>query len=59
LNADEERQFREFVAARSRSLLHTAYLLTGDREQGRDLLQTALAGTARRSKLRRAQADAA
>ncbi|MER7563137.1 SigE family RNA polymerase sigma factor [Streptomyces sp. NPDC097941] len=53
MNADEERQFREFVAARSRSLLHTAYLLTGDWEQGRDLLQTALAATARRwSKLR-------
>ena len=53
MNADEERQFREFVAARSRSLLHTAYLLTGDWEQGRDLLQTALASTARRwSKLR-------
>jgi RNA polymerase sigma-70 factor (sigma-E family) len=48
LNADEEREFREFVAARSRSLLHTAYLLTGDWEQGRDLLQTALASTARR-----------
>jgi RNA polymerase sigma-70 factor (sigma-E family) len=53
LNADEEREFREFVAARSKSLLHTAYLLTGDWEQGRDLLQTALASTARRwSKLR-------
>ncbi|MDH6519253.1 RNA polymerase sigma-70 factor (sigma-E family) [Streptomyces sp. SAI-135] len=53
MNADEERQFREFVAARSRSLLHTAYLLTGDWEQGRDLLQTALAATARRwSRLR-------
>jgi RNA polymerase sigma-70 factor (sigma-E family) len=48
MNADEEREFREFVAARSRSLLHTAYLLTGDWEQGRDLLQTALASTARR-----------
>ncbi|WP_043679001.1 SigE family RNA polymerase sigma factor [Streptomyces xylophagus] len=53
MNADEEREFRAFVAARSRSLLHTAYLLTGDWEQGRDLLQTALASTARRwSKLR-------
>jgi RNA polymerase sigma-70 factor (sigma-E family) len=53
LNADEEREFREFVAARSRSLLHTAYLLTGDWEQGRDLVQTALASTARRwSRLR-------
>lgn len=48
MNADEERQFREFVAGRSRSLLHTAYLLTGDWEQGRDLLQSALASTARR-----------
>ncbi|WP_406835665.1 SigE family RNA polymerase sigma factor [Streptomyces sp. AHU1] len=48
MNADEERQFREFVAARSRSLLHTAYLLTGDWEQGRDLLQSVLASTARR-----------
>ncbi|MGW3669071.1 SigE family RNA polymerase sigma factor [Streptomyces sp. NPDC005141] len=48
MNADEERQFREFVAARSRALLHTAYLLTGDWEQGRDLLQSALASTARR-----------
>jgi RNA polymerase sigma-70 factor (sigma-E family) len=53
LNADDEREFREFVAARSTSLLHTAYLLTGDWEQGRDLLQTALASTARRwSRLR-------
>lgn len=53
MNADEEREFREFVAARSRSLLHTAYLLTGDWEQGRDLVQTALASTARRwSRLR-------
>ncbi|MFG2379197.1 SigE family RNA polymerase sigma factor [Streptomyces sp. NPDC048504] len=53
MNADEEREFREFVAARSRSLLHSAYLLTGDWEQGRDLLQTALASTARRwSRLR-------
>lgn len=48
MNADDEREFREFVAARSKSLLHTAYLLTGDWEQGRDLLQTALASTARR-----------
>ncbi|MFE1291283.1 hypothetical protein [Streptomyces sp. NPDC058751] len=42
MNAEEERQFREFVAARSRSLLHTAYLLTGDWEQGRDLLRSPL-----------------
>ncbi|MGW3311043.1 SigE family RNA polymerase sigma factor [Streptomyces sp. NPDC001073] len=53
MNADDEREFREFVAARSRSLLHTAYLLTGDWEQGRDLVHTALASTARRwSRLR-------
>ncbi|MFE2884633.1 SigE family RNA polymerase sigma factor [Streptomyces sp. NPDC059272] len=53
MNADDEREFREFVAARSRSLLHTTYLLTGDWEQARDLLQTALASTARRwSRLR-------
>jgi len=48
LDADHEREFRDFVALRSKSLLHTAYLLTGDWEQGRDLLQTALANTARR-----------
>ncbi|MCX4816296.1 SigE family RNA polymerase sigma factor [Streptomyces sp. NBC_01239] len=53
MNADDEREFREFVAARSKPLLHTAYLLTGDWEQARDLLQTALASTARRwSRLR-------
>ncbi|MHA6758830.1 SigE family RNA polymerase sigma factor [Streptacidiphilus sp. PAMC 29251] len=53
MKADDEREFREFVAARSKPLLHTAYLLTGDWEQGRDLLQTALAATAARwSKLR-------
>jgi RNA polymerase sigma-70 factor (sigma-E family) len=60
LDADHEREFRDFVALRSKSLLHTAYLLTGNWEQGRDLLQTALANTARRwSKLRdREQPDA-
>ena len=48
MDADHEREFRDFVASSSKSLLHTAYLLTGDWEQGRDLLQTALANTARR-----------
>jgi RNA polymerase sigma-70 factor (sigma-E family) len=48
LDADEEREFRDFVTARSKPLLHAAYLLTGDWEQGRDLLQTALAATAGR-----------
>jgi RNA polymerase sigma-70 factor (sigma-E family) len=35
--------FDEFVATRSRALLRTAYLLTGDHGQAEDLLQTALA----------------
>ena len=34
--------FSEFVAARSRHLLHAAHLLTGDRHRAEDLLQTAL-----------------
>ena len=40
---DEE--FTAFVAARSRALLGTAYLLTGDRGRAEDLLQTALLKT--------------
>lgn len=35
--------FDEFVAARSRALLRTAYLLTRDHDLAEDLLQTALA----------------
>ncbi|HVF21304.1 MAG TPA: SigE family RNA polymerase sigma factor, partial [Mycobacteriales bacterium] len=43
---DQEREeFREFVAARSASLLRTAYLMTGTRADAEDLLQTALAKT--------------
>jgi RNA polymerase sigma-70 factor (sigma-E family) len=42
-SADEE--FRAYVAARSPALLRTAYLLTGDRHDAEDLLQTALAKT--------------
>ncbi len=34
--------FAEFVAARSAALLRTAYLLTGDRHEAEDLVQTAL-----------------
>ena len=34
--------FEDFVAARSRHLLHAAHLLTGDRHRAEDLLQTAL-----------------
>jgi RNA polymerase sigma-70 factor (sigma-E family) len=37
--------FREFVAARSRSLLRTGWLLTGDWHTAQDLVQTALAKT--------------
>jgi RNA polymerase sigma-70 factor (sigma-E family) len=37
--------FREYVTARSRSLLRTAYLLTGNRADAEDLVQAALAKT--------------
>ena len=37
--------FRAYVAARSPALLRTAYLLTGNRTDAEDLLQTALAKT--------------
>jgi RNA polymerase sigma-70 factor (sigma-E family) len=35
-------EFAEFVAARSRSLLRTAYLLTGDHQRAEDLVQATL-----------------
>lgn len=38
-------EFRGYVAARSPALLRTAYLLTGNRTDAEDLLQTALAKT--------------
>jgi RNA polymerase sigma-70 factor (sigma-E family) len=37
--------FREYVTARSSSLLRTAYLLTGNRADAEDLVQAALAKT--------------
>lgn len=37
-----EQDFREFVAARQRALLRTAWLLTGDWAAAEDLVQTAL-----------------
>ena len=37
-----ERDFEEFVAARSAALLRTAYLLTGNRQDAEDLVQVAL-----------------
>src|ERR1700712_4347590 len=42
---DEPDGFREFVAGRSRALLRTAWLLTGDWALAQDLVQTALAKT--------------
>lgn len=39
----EHEEFRAYVAARSSSLLRTAYLITGNRHDAEDLLQTALA----------------
>ena len=42
MKAEHEEAFGLFVAARSRHLLQTAYLLTGDRHRAEDLLQTAL-----------------
>ncbi|MFL6112758.1 MAG: SigE family RNA polymerase sigma factor [Catenulispora sp.] len=48
MDIEDERQFREFVGARSKALLQTAYLLTGDWENARDLVQGALAAVARR-----------
>jgi RNA polymerase sigma-70 factor (sigma-E family) len=37
--------FRDFVASRSRAMLRTAYLLTGNRADAEDLVQAALAKT--------------
>jgi RNA polymerase sigma-70 factor (sigma-E family) len=49
MSPEHEREFREFVAARSAGLLRTAYFLTGgDVHDAQDLLQTALIATARR-----------
>jgi RNA polymerase sigma-70 factor (sigma-E family) len=43
MNPQDERAFRVFVDTRSRALLHTARLLTGDAHAGEDLVQEALA----------------
>jgi RNA polymerase sigma-70 factor (sigma-E family) len=37
--------FEEYVSARGSSLLHTAWLLTGDHQRAEDLVQTALGKT--------------
>jgi RNA polymerase sigma-70 factor (sigma-E family) len=49
MDAAAERDFRDFVEARSQTLMRTAFLLTGgDRHAAEDLLQTALAKAAGR-----------
>lgn len=45
MDAGERDAFRDYVAARSTALLRTAYLITGNRADAEDLLQTALAKT--------------
>ena len=39
---DRDTAFTDFVTSRSRALLSSAYLLTGDLQRGEDLMQTAL-----------------
>jgi len=48
MDPDVERQFRDFVAARSAGLYRVACLLTGDHGQAEDLLQDVLAKVALR-----------
>jgi RNA polymerase sigma-70 factor, sigma-E family len=49
MSPEHEREFRDFVAARSADLLRTAYFLSGGNiHDAQDLLQTALIATARR-----------
>ncbi|MEO7631348.1 MAG: SigE family RNA polymerase sigma factor [Mycobacteriales bacterium] len=45
MDASQRDAFRDYVAARSAALLRTAYLITGNRADAEDLLQTALAKT--------------
>lgn len=48
MNREARESFSAFVAARSNSLIRTAYVLTGDQHAAEDLLQNALAKTAAR-----------
>jgi RNA polymerase sigma-70 factor (sigma-E family) len=48
VNSEDQRRFREFVAARTPALMRTAYLLAGNQHDAEDLLQTALTRTATR-----------
>ena len=45
MDAQAREDFRSYVTGRSAALLRTAYLLTGNRADAEDLLQTALAKT--------------
>ena len=45
MDHQERDSFREYVVGRSPALLRTAYLMTGNRSDAEDLLQTALAKT--------------
>ncbi|MFG1842827.1 sigma factor-like helix-turn-helix DNA-binding protein [Micromonospora sp. NPDC049175] len=47
MDADLDREFSDFVAARSHALFRTALALTGHRQQAEDLLQTVLTKGAR------------
>jgi RNA polymerase sigma-70 factor (sigma-E family) len=47
MGADGDERFRAFVVDQRRSLLRTAYLLTGDHGHAEDLVQTALLKTYR------------
>ena len=48
MHALDDREFRDFVAARGHALLRTGFLLTGDQQLAEDLLQTALEHAVRR-----------
>ncbi|WP_226900342.1 SigE family RNA polymerase sigma factor [Nonomuraea phyllanthi] len=48
MHPDQQRDFADFVAARSDSLIRLAYVLTNDQHAAEDLLQSALAKTAGR-----------
>jgi RNA polymerase sigma-70 factor (sigma-E family) len=48
VHALDDREFRDFVAARGHALLRTGFLLTGDQQLAEDLVQTALEHAVRR-----------
>ena len=48
MDAEAEAEFGRFVTARSAALFRTAYLLTGDRHEAEDLVQTTLERVAQR-----------